>query len=52
MLDFIAGILDKIRKYKPKEENIRKLFAFLKKEEQKGHKEVINIRANDSISKK
>lgn len=34
MLTFIAGILDKIRKYKPKEENIRKLFAFLKKEEQ------------------
>ena len=52
MLTFIAGILDKIRKYKPKEENVRKLFAFLKKEEQKEHKQVINIRTNDSISKK
>lgn len=40
MLTFIAGILDKIRKYKPKEENVRKLFAFLKKEEQKETKEV------------
>jgi len=28
-------------KYRPKEENIRKLFAFLKKEEQKETKEVI-----------
>jgi len=28
-------------KYKPKEENIKKLFAFLSKEEQKTSKEVI-----------
>jgi len=28
-------------KYKPKEENIKKLFAFLSKEEQKTTKEVI-----------
>ena len=35
MLIFIAGILDKIKKYKPKQENIMKLFAFLKKEELK-----------------
>ena len=40
MLTFIAGILDKIRKYKPKEENIRKLFAFLKKEEQKQQNQI------------
>jgi len=34
------------KKYKPKEENVRKLFSFIKREEQKEDKQVIYKEAN------
>jgi hypothetical protein len=33
-------------KYKPKEDNVRKLFAFLSKEEQKDSNEVTQIKSH------